>query len=73
MSSNPVHGEVCSMQHYVIKFVSDLLWQVGDSHQVSSTNETARHDIAEILLTVAINTTNQTMLIINSSKPCNYY
>ena len=44
MSSNPVHGEVCSMQHYVIKFVSDLLWQVGDSHQVSSTNETARHD-----------------------------
>jgi hypothetical protein len=26
--SNPVHGEVYSMQHYVIKFVSDLL-QVG--------------------------------------------
>jgi len=22
--SNPVHGEVYSMQHYVIKFVSDL-------------------------------------------------
>ena len=27
-SSNPVHGDVYSMQHYVIKFVSDLL-QVG--------------------------------------------
>jgi hypothetical protein len=26
VSSNPVDGEVCSMQHYVIKFVSDL-WQ----------------------------------------------
>ena len=24
MRSNPVHGEVCSIQHYVIKFVSDL-------------------------------------------------
>ena len=23
-SLNPVHGEVCSIQHYVIKFVSDL-------------------------------------------------
>ena len=23
VSSNPVHGEVCSIQHYVIKFVSD--------------------------------------------------
>jgi hypothetical protein len=29
VSSNPVHGEVCSMQHYVIKFVSDLQ-QVDD-------------------------------------------
>jgi hypothetical protein len=28
MSSNPVHGEVYSIQHYVIKFVSDLR-QVG--------------------------------------------
>jgi len=24
VSANPVHGEVYSMQHYVIKFVSDL-------------------------------------------------
>ena len=28
MSSNPAHGEVYLMQHYVIKFVSDLR-QVG--------------------------------------------
>jgi hypothetical protein len=28
VSSNTVHGEVCSIQHYVIKFVSDLR-QVG--------------------------------------------
>jgi hypothetical protein len=28
MSSNPVHGEVYSIQHYVIKIVSDLQ-QVG--------------------------------------------
>ena len=24
VSSNPVHGKVCSIQHYVMKFVSDL-------------------------------------------------
>ena len=28
VSSNPAHGEVYSIQHYVIKFVSDM-WQVG--------------------------------------------
>jgi hypothetical protein len=28
LSSNHAHGEVYSIQHYVIKFVSDL-WQVG--------------------------------------------
>jgi hypothetical protein len=28
VSSNPVHGDVYSIQHYVIKFVSDLR-QVG--------------------------------------------
>ena len=43
------------VQHYVIKFVSDL-WQVGgflEGHPVSSTNKTDRHDITEILLKVA--------------------
>ena len=40
--SNPTHGEVYSIQHYVIKFVSDLR-QVGCFFQdapVSSTNKT---------------------------------
>ena len=48
MSSNPVHGEVYSIYHYVIKFVSDLR-QFGGT-PVSSTNKTDRHDITEILL-----------------------
>ena len=29
VSSNPVHGEVYSIQHYVIKFVSDFRQVVG--------------------------------------------
>jgi len=33
VSSNPVHGDVYSVQHYVIKFVSDLR-QVGGFLQV---------------------------------------
>jgi len=45
------------VQHYVIKFVSDLR-QVGGfllGPQVSFTNKTDRHNIAEILLKVALN------------------
>ena len=57
-----VHGEVYSIQHYVIKFISDLQ-QIGGFlrvlfgflHQYN-----CRHDIAEILLKVALNTINQT-------------
>jgi hypothetical protein len=51
-------GEVCTIQHYVISFVSDLrqvsgfLRVLGFPH----TNKTDRHDIAEILLKVALNT-----------------
>jgi len=46
------------IQDYVIKFISDLR-QVGGFPPytpVSSTNKTDRHDIAEILLKVALNT-----------------
>jgi len=38
VSSNPVHGKLCSIQHYVIKLVSDLrqvggfLWYSGFLH-----------------------------------------
>ena len=58
VSSNRVHGEVYSIQHYVIKFVSDLLQDGGTL--VSSTNKTDRHDITELLLKVALNTIKQT-------------
>ena len=59
VSSNPVHGEVYSIQHYVKKFDSDLQ-QVGGWFSlgtlVSSTIKTDRNDITEILLKVALNT-----------------
>jgi hypothetical protein len=58
VSSNPVHGKVYSIQHYVIKFVSDL-GQVTSGTSVSSTNNTDRHDTTEILLKVASNIINQ--------------
>ena len=55
-------GSGRGVQHYVIKFVSDL-WQVGGFFPgtlVSSTNGTDRYDIAEILLKVALNIIKQT-------------
>ena len=54
VSSNPVHDEVCSIQHYVIKFVS-YLRQVGVFTPVSYTSKTDRHDVTEILLKTALN------------------
>ena len=65
VSSSPVHGEVYSIQHYVIKFVSDL-WQVGTA--VSSTNKTDRYDITEILLKVASTTINHSLVEMISRK-----
>jgi len=52
VSSNTVHGEVYSIQYYVIKFVSDLRYR----SVVFSTNKTDRHNIAEILLKVTSHT-----------------
>ena len=51
VSPSPVYGEVYSIQHYVIKFVSDF-----PGPPVSPTNKTDRHDITEILLNVALST-----------------
>ena len=48
VSSNHAHGEVCSIQHYLMNYFSDLR-QVGGFSQVSSINKTYRHDINEIL------------------------
>ena len=59
VSLNSVHGEVYSIQHYVMKFVSDLR-QVCGFHRVSSVNKTDRLDITELLLKVALNTIIQT-------------
>jgi len=56
VSSSAVHGEVYSIQHNVIKFVSDLTgrwFSLGTP--VPSTNKTDHHDIAKILLKVAFN------------------
>jgi hypothetical protein len=57
VSSNPGHGEVYSIQHCVISFVSDLIatarW-FSPGTPISSTGKTDRHDIAEILLKVML-------------------
>jgi hypothetical protein len=53
VSLNLAHGEVYSI-FYVMKFVSDL--RQVDGNPVSSTNETDRYNITEILLNVALNT-----------------
>jgi len=58
VSSNPFQAEVYSIQHYVIKFVSDL-WQVGRFHRI--TNKTDLHDTTEILLKVVLNTLTLTI------------
>ena len=55
-SSNPDHGEVCSIQRYVIKFVSDLR-QVGDFLWVSLTH------VTEILLKVKLNAITLTITL----------
>jgi hypothetical protein len=56
VSLNPTHGEVYSMHHYVIKFVSDLQQVSGfpPGFPVSYTIKTDCHDITEILLKVAL-------------------
>ena len=57
VSSNLVHGEVYLIQHYVIKFASDLrevdgfLWVLRFPPPIKHC-----HDITDILLKVALNT-----------------
>jgi hypothetical protein len=61
VGSNLDQDAVYSIQHYVIKFVSDFVtdrWFSTDP-PVSSTNKTDRNDIREILLKVALNTIKQ--------------
>ena len=58
------HTVLISIQHYVIKYVSDLRHVGGflPGTPVSSTNNTDRHDIIEILLKVALNTITLNLL-----------
>jgi len=70
VSLNPVHGKVYSIQHYVIKLVSDLLWFSPDSY----TNKTECKDIPEILLKVVLNTTALASLTnIKYTQQCRKY
>ena len=71
MSLNTIHGEMYSIKHYVIKFVSDLR-QVGGFLQVLLSPppiKTDSHDITEILLKVALNIINQAKPILKMSGP----
>ena len=59
VSSNLLHGEMYSIQHYVMQFVSDLR-QVSDFLRVLRflpLITTDHHDITEILLKVSLSTT----------------
>ena len=73
VSSNLDQGEVYLIQHYVIKFVSDLR-QVGDFLRVLRFPPPMkhRHNIAEILLKVVLNTIKQTIpeLICSNCSNC---
>ena len=57
VSSSPVHGEVYSMEHSVIKFVSDLRY-IGVLRFPPPIKLIATTDISEILLKVALNVIN---------------
>jgi hypothetical protein len=63
VSSNPTDGELYSIQHYVIKFASDFRQDIGFLRilRFSSTNKNDLHDIAEILLKVALNIISSTI------------
>ena len=61
VSSKFTHCEMYWIQHYLIKFVSDLQRSLFSLETlVSSTNKTDLHDITEILLKVALNTIPKT-------------
>jgi len=61
VTSNPVHGEVYSIQHYMIvcQRLATGRW-FSPATSVSSNNITDRHDITERSLKVALNTITQT-------------
>jgi len=61
VSSNPFHDEMYSTLCYkVCQWLATGRW-FSPGTPVSSTNKTDRHDITEIVLKVALNTTKQTI------------
>ena len=57
VGSNPDHAEVYSIQHYVIKFVIDLLQVNGFPMYYGVLHrKTDRHNITEMSFKVALNT-----------------
>ena len=59
VNSNPVHGEVYSIQHYVILSMTCGRSIVFSGYSGFFTNKTDLPDITEMLLKVALNTINQ--------------
>ena len=49
VSSNSAHGEVCSIQHYVIKFVSDLQQVSGFLAHLDKGNVSFCHHLASLV------------------------
>ena len=68
VSSNPAQGKLYSIQHYVIKCVSDLRGWFSAGTPVSSTNKTDRHDIDEILSKVVLSIINQSTNHFNTTS-----
>ena len=65
LSSNPVHAEVYSIQHYVIS-----LSVTYDRSMVSSTSKTDCQDIAKVLLKAAL---KPTIKFISIVVQCTYF
>ena len=66
VGSNPAHGEVHSIQIYVIKFVTDFR-QIGGFLRVLQFPppiQYDRHEITDILLKVVLNTITLTTLVL---------
>jgi hypothetical protein len=65
-SSNPAHGEVYSIQHYV-KLATGRLFS-----PVTSTNETVLLNITELLLKMALNTITLALTILSKVDHMQY-
>ena len=64
--SNPAHGDVYSIQHYVKKLsVTCAAWWFSPGIPVSFTSRTGLQDITEILLKVALSVTTLIQLLRN--------